>query len=64
MQEAQELTHPIFNDHDISHLARISGYSEGYLVNVKNRRAKPGKHLRHHFSLLLNRPEGELFLSE
>ena len=60
MAPATKPVHPLFNDYTIDELHKRTGYSEVYLIEVKN-----GRILRPRFIKtvcgILNRSEAELF---
>lgn len=55
--------HPIFREYRVSDLAELTGYSESYLVNIKDgARARPM--FRDKISRILRRPQSELFADD
>ena len=53
--------HPIFREYDISDLARRFGYTELYLVNLKDGQKPITPRFRAYCAAILRRPESELF---
>ena len=62
----QKQHYPIFalpaeGGYDVSELARLTGMSEGYIVNIKNGVAPLTKRFRHICCLATRRTDAELF---
>ena len=53
--------YPIFQQYDISDLARRTGYAEAYLVNVKIGTNTAGRRFKINCRLALGKSEAELF---
>ena len=52
---------PIFVQYDVSHIARLSGYSEAYVVRVKHGEMPLTTRFRRMCALGMDKTEAELF---
>lgn len=55
---------PIFEHYDTTELHRKTGYSEAYIVDVKNGRRTANPKFRKMCAAVLRRPEAELFSTQ
>lgn len=56
--------HPIFESYTVDELARRTGYSEYYILQVRDGTKPLTKPFRRLCAAVFQRPEAELFLSE